>query len=61
MSVIARGLWSCIALGGIIFAAVPAAFADEIIQLRVTGKPASPRALNNHCDNGPASNPIRLK
>ena len=26
-----------------------------------TGNSASARALNSHCDNGPASNPIRLK
>ena len=32
-----------------------------VVSTQITGKPASARALNSHCDNGPASNPIRLK
>src|SRR5271163_993089 len=31
------------------------------VSTQITGKPASARALNSHCDSGPASNPIRLK
>src|SRR5262249_21539624 len=31
------------------------------VSTQITGNPASARALNSHCDNGPASNPIRLK
>src|SRR6516162_10157112 len=31
------------------------------VSTQITGKPASARALNSHCDNGPASSPIRLK
>jgi hypothetical protein len=31
------------------------------VSTQITGKPASARALKSHCDNGPASNPIRLK
>jgi hypothetical protein len=30
-------------------------------RILITDKPASARALNSHCDSGPASNPIRLK
>ena len=31
------------------------------VSTQITGKPASARALNSHCDSGPASNPTRLK
>src|SRR5215472_1889706 len=31
------------------------------VSTQITGKPASARVLNSHCDSGPASNPIRLK
>src|SRR5665647_2185704 len=31
------------------------------VSTQITGKPASARALNSHCDNGPASSPIRLQ
>jgi hypothetical protein len=31
------------------------------VSTQITGKPTSARALNSHCDSGPASNPIRLK
>src|SRR6516162_6452169 len=31
------------------------------VSTQITGKPASTRALNSHCDNGPASSPIRLR
>jgi hypothetical protein len=31
------------------------------VSTQTTGNSASARALNSHCDNGPASNPIRLK
>src|SRR5467141_2675162 len=31
------------------------------VSTQITGNPASARALNSHCDSGPASNPIRLK
>src|SRR2546423_5597864 len=30
------------------------------VSTQIAGKPASARTLNSHCDNGPASNPIRL-
>jgi len=30
------------------------------VSTQITGKPASARALNSHCDSGPASSPIRL-
>src|SRR5215813_13047337 len=32
-----------------------------LVSTQITGKPASARALNSHCDSGPASNPTRLK
>jgi hypothetical protein len=31
------------------------------VSTQITGKPASASALKSHCDNGPASSPIRLK
>jgi hypothetical protein len=31
------------------------------VSTQITGNSASARALNSHCDNGPASSPIRLK
>jgi hypothetical protein len=31
------------------------------VSTQITGKPASASALKSHCDNGPASGPIRLK
>src|SRR5690349_17893454 len=31
------------------------------VSTQITGKFASPSELNNHCDSGPASSPIRLK
>ena len=31
------------------------------VSTQTTGNSASPRALNSHCDSGPASSPIRLK
>jgi len=31
------------------------------VSTQITGNSASARALNSHCDSGPASNPIRLK
>ena len=31
------------------------------VSTQTTGNSASARALNSHCDNGPASSPIRLK
>ena len=31
------------------------------VSTQIAGKPASASALNNHCDSGPASSPIRLK
>jgi hypothetical protein len=31
------------------------------VSTQITGKPASVRALNSHCDSGPAYSPIRLK
>src|SRR6476469_5967741 len=32
-----------------------------LVSTQTTGNSASARALNSHCDSGPASNPIRLK
>jgi len=34
---------------------------EDDIERETTGSPASARALNRHCDSGPASSPIRLK
>jgi adenylate cyclase len=42
-------------------AAIEALELAQRISTQITGKLASAKALNSHCDNGPASNPIRLK